>query len=751
MNAENILAHIDSLLKESRLDEAESYMKAVLEEAREADRTDIMLTLYNELAGFYRDCGRFSEALESCRRSEELLEKMNIGSSEQYASALLNSANACRAAGLYDESFAYYRRIYAMLEEIGADSRLYAGYYNNLALLYQETGSWQEAADCLKKALTLADDDIRIAITRSNLAVCLTKLGDISSARETISPAMKIFSGLSPSDFHYSAALAAMGDICFAESDFPQAAYYYEASLSEIELHMGRNNFYDIVSQNLAQAYEHMGGKPVLKGLELCKRYFEAFGLPMLRKNFAPYLDRIACGLAGEGSECLGFDDNISPDHDFGPAFCIWTDLPDDICEKLQKAYDLLPKEFMGIKRLVTPNAADRTGVIWVSDLLKKFTGFDHVPNGSEEWQYTVDEYLACAVNGSVFLDNSGFFTNIRSRLSEQPEDIRLRKLAAELEKMAQSGQYNYPRAVKRNDPAAAFFALSAFMESSMKAAHILSGKYAPYSKWLFRSTEALYGFGKLANAVRELAEGRSISDNIEKICAIIRNELKARQLSPCADDYMAVCADDVKNRADIIYTAEEIIAMEWDFFDKVQNEGGRADCQDDYETFSIMRRSQYYCWELPMLCSLYEDFKAAKADGRNPITEKYGYMMETTVPARFAQIRSSLPEISPQKKELCAAVCRIQTDMMDDFAAHYPKLAGRARTIHTYEDTPWLTSYETYLRGELYTYSDITLKLYGSFIVRLCSEGKNLAYMIMERSVKMYGFDSLDDAEAKA
>ena len=92
------------------------------------------------------------------------------------------------------------------------------------------------------------------------------------------------------------------------------------------------------------------------------------------------------------------------------------------------------------------------------------------------------------------------------------------------------------------------------------------------------------------------------------------------------------------------------------------------------------MRRSQYYCWELPMLCSLYEDFKAAKADGRNPITEKYGYMMETTAPARFAEIRSSLPEIPQQKKELCAAICQIQTGMMEEFAAHYPNLLGASR-----------------------------------------------------------------------
>ena len=39
------------------------------------------------------------------------------------------------------------------------------------------------------------------------------------------------------------------------------------------------------------------------------------------------------------------------------------------------------------------------------------------------------------------------------------------------------------------------------------------------------------------------------------------------------------------------------IIAIEWAMFDQVENEGGRASCQNDYRTFAIMRSSQYKCW----------------------------------------------------------------------------------------------------------------------------------------------------------
>ena len=86
----------------------------------------------------------------------------------------------------------------------------------------------------------------------------------------------------------------------------------------------------------------------------------------------------------------------------------------------------------------------------------------------------------------------------------------------------------------------------------------------------------------------------------------------------------------------------------------------------------------------------------------------------------------------------------------MEEFARSYPKAANNARSIHTAEDTPFDTSYETYLRGELSTYSDTTLDLYGRFIAGLCKEEKNLAKIIMANTAVLYGYESLDALEEK-
>ena len=48
----------------------------------------------------------------------------------------------------------------------------------------------------------------------------------------------------------------------------------------------------------------------------------------------------------------------------------------------------------------------------------------------------------------------------------------------------------------------------------------------------------------------------------------------------------------------------EKIIELEWNQFQAVHNEGGRASCQDDRETFDIMRGSQFADWPQNLLAT---------------------------------------------------------------------------------------------------------------------------------------------------
>ena len=117
-----------------------------------------------------------------------------------------------------------------------------------------------------------------------------------------------------------------------------------------------------------------------MKGLELARAYYREFGEPMLRERFPELLPLVAAGLCGSGSECWGFDDAISEDHDFEPGFCLF--LPGEAVVdrkaafELERAYAKLPKEFMGYRRqAVSPVGGARHGVIRTADFMMDKVG----------------------------------------------------------------------------------------------------------------------------------------------------------------------------------------------------------------------------------------------------------------------------------------------------------------------------------------------------------------------------------------
>lgn len=192
----------------------------------------------------------------------------------------------------------------------------------------------------------------------------------------------------------------------------------------------------------------------------------------------------------------------------------------------------------------------------------------------------------------------------------------------------------------------------------------------------------------------------------------------------------------------------EEIINLEWNEFQKVNNEGGRASCQEDWEGFRIYRRGQFKAWNIGMIESYYSDLTMAIDQGRNLLTEKYARMMETTAPEQYQRIKEFLPVLSDRKLKLIESICEITIKWAKEFAEEYPGVSKSGRSLQTTEDGAYSTSVETYSRGELSTYSEETLRLYCMHIKHLLSENKNMFKMEMENTVLEMGYSSLDEAE---
>ena len=198
-------------------------------------------------------------------------------------------------------------------------------------------------------------------------------------------------------------------------------------------------------------------------------------------------------------------------------------------------------------------------------------------------------------------------------------------------------------------------------------------------------------------------------------------------------------------NRSEI---AEDILNREWNLFQQVQNVGGRASCQEDERTFRIMRAAQLEAWNEAMLASYQKDLIRAEEAGRNPLSEKYGYMMRSTHPEEYEQIRELLPPVSQEKGRLVEEILAIEMPQTAKFRAMYPNLGRRGRPLTAEEDHGAVTSVETYTRGELTTYSEQTLELYLNHLQKLEQNKVLFPMIVMKATVRANGYFSLDEAE---
>ncbi|MBI2906917.1 MAG: DUF4125 family protein [Chloroflexi bacterium] len=194
----------------------------------------------------------------------------------------------------------------------------------------------------------------------------------------------------------------------------------------------------------------------------------------------------------------------------------------------------------------------------------------------------------------------------------------------------------------------------------------------------------------------------------------------------------------------------DRIIDIEWRMFQKVPNIGGTAACQEDFKTFEINRAGQAMSWSDPTLESYLNDLTEAEAAERNLLTEKYARMMKSTSPEEYAGIQHLLPLLSFETLDLIDRIAEIVLKWDEALLDKYPYVLGRGRPLRSSDDTFDVTSVETYLRGELATYSLKTLQLYYENLLGQESEKVNGSEIAYSYTVKRYGFASLEEANAR-
>ena len=242
------------------------------------------------------------------------------------------------------------------------------------------------------------------------------------------------------------------------------------------------------------------------------RRFYDEQVAPLIHDRFGEYEDRIAVGIAGEGSDCFGYDDLISRDHDFGTGVCLW--ITDEDMEKfghrLSEAYDELvdSKE----RGYFTQRLRQRRGVMTIHDFYSNILRIDCDTDNcriTEQQWYALDHTcLKTAVNGCVFRDELGQFSAFRKLLTDYyPERVWRVRIAEQLHEYASSLQVNYARCMTRGDLVAAQICRTRGLQAAMELFFLLKREYPPYYKWTYRALTELDAAGELSGKLEDLAK----------------------------------------------------------------------------------------------------------------------------------------------------------------------------------------------------------------------------------------------------
>lgn len=616
-------------------DAIETYLLRKLTEAN-----PLQLSILNELMGFYRSRGEHTKNQPIINRALNLANKMQLAGTEAGTTTLINAATSLRAAGDYDRAEKIYTQ--ALNESamtLGAKNRKLAALHNNLSMLYSETGRTHDAIEELNQALEILQNtstdperDIDIAATHTNLALAMlqectkecshpntstnSKSATLESAFEHASTSVRMYiAGNNENQPHYASALAGFAQVQCARGEYAQAEESYSKALDLIARCYGKDSeSYVITTENLRQTRElaekvteesieiqesssqqtenqhaannNPANNNIKTGMQLAQLYWQTYGKALLANpKFAKYKNRIAAGLVGHGSECYGFDDEISRDHDFGPGFCLWLTDEDyaEIGADLQAAYDALPRKYAGFdSRNETPRAkscesSKRVGVFRISEFFENLTGFPTAPSQNEPhlWLSLNEPTLAAATNGKIFADPLGKFSKARQSFKLMPDDVRISLISRRLGMISQAGQYNFPRMIARKDASAAWLSINEFVRATASLVFLLNNPvtagYLPYYKWQFAALRKLSnrmasrlpevcsklesvmrlssaacfgGDGSGGDGFGEGGKGaglaqKQVTQIIDSICEDIVRELQYQGLSDCSETFL--------------------------------------------------------------------------------------------------------------------------------------------------------------------------------------------------------------------
>lgn len=507
----------------------------------------------NELGGASKYIGEYDLGLKTLEKVQNLVLELEGNMSVAYATTILNTIEVLRFKGELENLESMYLKVIDIYKLNGKTfSYEFCGVCNNLGLYYQNVGNMDKAIYYHKQSTNILpnmpEHIVEYATTLNNLVIPYKEKGEMDKAYECLEKAQSIYEKtLGINHAMYSSTLNNLSLLKLEEGDLESSANVLEKALVIVEKSFGKNsvNYLNLV-ENIRYIKSLKKDEKITldigedaRLIDKSKEFTNKLLLPKIKKDLPEVLDKINIALIGEGSEVLGYDDKYSQDHDytFMPVIFLNEDDFEKYAIKLKNILHCLPSEFLGIKHVYSDVVSERRGVQNLKEYMYKYLGKD-------EYEFTIEDYkkipeyvFKILTSGDIFYKGNDDLVNILEKIKYYPEIIRQNKIATVCTKIAQSGQYNYLRLMKRGDLIGANKAFSEFIENSIHLVYLLNKEYMPFYKWYSKGLKELDILGDLVyNRINELLlenyDMYKMSNKIEEICYFLVEELKKQKLS---------------------------------------------------------------------------------------------------------------------------------------------------------------------------------------------------------------------------
>jgi Domain of unknown function (DUF4037) len=227
---------------------------------------------------------------------------------------------------------------------------------------------------------------------------------------------------------------------------------------------------------------------PFIPGMELSRGFFREVIGPIISKWFPSLC--YATASIGTGSDGLGFDDEVSRDHEWGPrCYILFKDEDRELTGLLhERLAQGLPREFCGysvaIRASTGDTVPDRLMVGTLRDFIQKLCALDcREPLDAADWLTIPSQRLLEITSDAVFHDTVGDLTAIRQTLDYYPHDVWLYLLASSWQRISQE-EHLMPRAGHVGDELGSALICSRLIHDVMSLCFLMEKRYAPYPKW---------------------------------------------------------------------------------------------------------------------------------------------------------------------------------------------------------------------------------------------------------------------------